>query len=139
MPLFKKRPRTAQQKAQRAQMRIFARLACCAYMVYYVIIPLIRDNPADDSGASGMSPTLRIAIITAFSVITAVLLVLSILEVVKGVKAGEYKATSYSDDEGLFVAESAGGGSGENSESDDDVDDYGDDEDYEYDDDEEDE
>ena len=95
MALFKKRPQTAQQKAQKAQMRIVVRLACCAYIIFYVILPLIRE-PSDEGG---MNPTLKIIIIAAFIAITAVVIVVTVLEVVRNWKAGLYKASSYTDDE----------------------------------------
>ena len=96
MALFKKRPQSAQQKAQRAQIRVAVRLACCIYIVFYVIIPLIRE-PYE---GGGMSPTMRIIVITAFSVITAAIMVATVIEVVRNWKAGLYKASSYTDDEG---------------------------------------
>ena len=94
MPIFKKRPKTAQQKAQGAQMRILVRVLCCAYIIFYVIIPLIRDVPDESS----MSPTIRTIIIAAFIIITAAIIVVTIFEVIRNWKAGLYKATAYTDD-----------------------------------------
>ena len=65
--MFKKKPKSAQQKAQRAQMRILVRLACCGYMIFYVIIPMLRDSDGD----LGMNPTLRTVVIFGFIAITA--------------------------------------------------------------------
>ena len=95
MPFLKKKPKTAQQKAQSAQMRILLRLACCAYIIFYVIIPLIRDAPEPDS----MDPTLKTVVIVAFSAITAAIIVFTIIEFVRNWKAGFYKAAAYTDDE----------------------------------------
>ena len=95
MPFFKKRPRTAQQKAQRTQMRIFAKLACCAYIVFYVIIPLLR-APAEEES---MSPELRYGISAAFIVAVAVIAVLTVREIVLFWKAGLFTADAYEDDE----------------------------------------
>ena len=95
MPFFKNRPKTAQQKAQRTQMRVFMRLVCCAYIVFYVIVPLIRDEPSSD----GMNPTVRIAVVVVFSVVTAVLMVLTVIELIRSWKAGLFKADAYKDDE----------------------------------------
>ena len=93
--MFKKKPKTAQQKAQRAQLRIFARLACCAYIVFYVVIPLIRETPEEN----GMNPTLMVFIVSAFIAIVAVIVVLTIIEIHRSHKSGLFKAEGYTDDE----------------------------------------
>ena len=95
MSLFKKRPKTAQQKAQRAQMRIVLRVFCCAYMVFYIIIPLLREAPEEDN----MNPTLRFVIVAAFIAFTAVILVISVIDFYRSWKAGLFKAEAYEDDE----------------------------------------
>jgi len=96
MAFFKKRPKTAQQKAQGAQMRILIRFLCCAYIIFYVIIPLMRDVP---DGDSSMSPTFRLTVVAVFIAVTAAIIVFTIVEVIRNWKAGLYKATAYTDDE----------------------------------------
>ena len=143
MALFKKRPQTAQQKAQKAQMRIFVRLACCAYIIFYVIIPLIRES----SDGGGMNPTVKTIVIAAFIAITAVIIVVTVLEVIRNWKAGLYKASSYTDDGDNAEIQDEGddeqaAASLESESGEEDVDEYDDDEydnDEEYDDDEDEE
>ena len=93
-------------------MRILVRILCCAYIIFYVIIPLIRDVPEEESS---MSPTFRFIVIAAFIAITAVIIIVSIIEVVRNWKAGLYKASAYTDDEIEGIVE-------ENSELDEDED-----------------
>ena len=95
MPFFKKKPQTAQQKAQKAQLNIVIRLACCGYLIFYVIIPLIRDR----SEQGNLSPTLKIIIIAAFIAITAGIIIMTIVEAVRKWRTGSFKASHYSDDE----------------------------------------
>ena len=131
MSIFSAKPRTAQQKAQRAQTRIFIRIACCAYLVYFVIIPLLRPAVEED----GMSPALRTGVAIAFIAATAFLLIITVRELVVNWKAGLYKAGAYEDDDGLIgrvdtgkiSAESVDDEEAEDDEEDDD-DDYEDDE-----------
>ena len=75
-------------------MQVLLRAVCCGYLVFYVIIPLIRDSSDENS----ISPTLRIAIIVVFSVLTAAIIIFTILEMIRNRKAGLYKATAYKDD-----------------------------------------
>ena len=93
--LFKKRPQTAQQKAQRAQTRVFVRLACCAYIIFYIILPLIR-NPSEEDG---INHTWKIIVVTAFIAGTAAIIIVTIIEIARNWKAGLYKASAYKDDE----------------------------------------
>jgi len=130
MPFFKKRPKTAKQKAQGTQMRILIRLACCAYIVFYVIIPMLRPTSGEDT----MNPTVRVAIAIAFIVIVAVIFALTINETIRTWKAGLFRADAYTDD----TAEGQESGnqnpeieSGDDSDGDGDSDDTDDDE-YEY-------
>ena len=109
----KKRPRTAQQKAQGAQMRIAVRLACCAYIVYYVIVPLISNPPGEDE----INPTFRIAILIAFILAVAGITVFTALEIYRGWKAGIFKASGYKDD---VVNQESGTGNSESGKSSDD-------------------
>ena len=95
MPFFKKKTQTAQQKAQRAQLNIVIRLACCGYLIFYVIIPLIKDR----SEQGNLSPALKIIIIAAFIAITAGIIIMTIIEAVRKWRTGSFKASYYSDDE----------------------------------------
>ena len=108
MALFGKKSKTAQQKAQGAQVRIFIRFACCAYMVYYVIIPMLKT--ADESDT--MAPEWRIGIAVLFIIITAAIAALTVVELVRNWRAGLYRADAYTDDavdEGDAGAKSPGG------------------------------
>ena len=75
-------------------MRVLARLACCAYLVFYVIIPMLR--PSD--GEETMNPSLRVGIAIGFIVVVALITVFTIKEIVQSWKAGLFKADAYSDD-----------------------------------------
>ena len=75
-------------------MGVLLRLACCAYLVFYVIVPMLRGSSAED----GMSPTLKLAIAIAFIVVTAAILVFTAVEFVRNWKAGYNNAASYTDD-----------------------------------------
>ena len=94
MALFKSRPRTAQQKAQRTQMRVLARVACCAYIVFYVVVPMLKEPAGDDS----MQPAMRVGIAVAFIVAVAVIAAFTVREIVLNWKAGFFKAEAYTDD-----------------------------------------
>ena len=96
--MFKRRPKTAQQKAQRAQIRIFLRFAVCAYLVYYIIIPMLRD----ESQTEGMNPTFKLVVICLFIAVTAVIVVVSIFEIIANLRAGVYKPSAYTDDEDVI-------------------------------------
>ncbi|MCL2226786.1 MAG: hypothetical protein FWB97_04050 [Oscillospiraceae bacterium] len=100
MALFKKKekPRTSQQKAQRAQMRMFARLAGCAFLVFTIYE--IATTPTTGDGA--INPTLRIAVIIGFSCAAAFLAIASVVELVQKVRSGVYNAASYDDDPGVW-------------------------------------
>ena len=95
MSLFKKKPKTAQQKAQMTQMRILTRVACCAYIVFYVIVPLLK--PSLDGAV--MNPALRIGIAAAFIAAVVAILAVTAKEAMRTWKAGLFKADAYTDDE----------------------------------------
>jgi uncharacterized protein with PQ loop repeat len=95
MSLFRKRPRSAQQKAQQAKMRIFLRLACCAWLIYYVIVPMLQPAPEGET----MSPALRIAFVVFFIAATVLVLIYTLKEYLRNRKAGKYSADGYEDDE----------------------------------------
>ena len=71
-------------------------MACCVYLVFYVIIPLIRTS-SDENDT--MNPALKSAIIAVFIAVTATFFVVTIIEVVRNWKAGNFKATAYTDDD----------------------------------------
>lgn len=131
-------------------MQILVRLACCAYIIFYVIVPMLK--PTADTDA--MSPTARVAVAVAFIAAVVLIIAITVREVIKNWKAGLYKADAYKDDPGVWgpagadeigesAEESAGynGGGGEDDEEDDDDEEDGeddeDDDDDDYDDDEE--
>jgi len=127
MSLFGNRPRTAQQKAQWAKTRIMIRGAALVYIVFYVVLPMIR---ADVEEADAINPTLRIAIIVFFIVVCIALSIGTILEYIRNNKAGLYKAEAYTDDEGAGGGSVAEAASGDEEDEDNDDDEYDDDEDY---------
>jgi len=118
-------------------MRIFVRLACCAYMIFYIILPLIRETSGSESG---LDPTLRVVIIGAFIAITAVVLALSVREVVLGIRSGSYRPGAYEDDDGVLIPSGAldepqpdGEDEDDEDEDEDEEDDEDEDEDEDYD------
>ena len=130
MALFGKKPRSAQQKAQWAKTRIMIRAAALAYIIFYVLIPLINASPED---VESMNPILRWSIVVAFGVVTAALIVQTTLEYIRNQKAGNYKAEAYTDDPELSEA-SNGNGASVSKDTDDD-DEHDDDDEYDDDDD----
>lgn len=78
-------------------MRVFVRLACCVYIVVYVIIPMLRPPDAEET----MSRALRIGIAAAFSAVVAAFVVITIREIIIYWKAGYFKADAYTDDFGI--------------------------------------
>ena len=139
MALFKDKPKTAQQKAQRAKTSLMIRAVALFYLIFFVIVPLIDAAPED---TENLNPVLRYAIIAFFIIVTAVIGIFTILEYIRNNKAGRYKAEAYKDDEGVEGAtenaeeDSADDETEDDEEYDDEDDDYGDDD---YGDDEEDE
>ena len=128
MSIFGNKPRTAQQKAQSAKMRLMIRLVACLYLVFYIIIPMLRDAPDDDS----MPLVWRVIIITFFIISVGVVAGISLKEYLIKRKTGGFKPEAYEDDPGIVKPE-------EEHDTDDDPDDddydYEDDDDYdEYDD-----
>ena len=94
-------------------MRILARVACCAYLVFYVIIPMLKPPVEDET----MSPEWRIGIAVVFIIAVAAIVGITAREVVINWKAGLFKADAYSDDPEIGgvadEAESAGVGDGD--------------------------
>ena len=137
MALFKRRPKTAEQKAKKAQWGIVARVLACAYIVFYVIIPLINQVMEADTEAGEIDETWAIVFICFFIVAVAVILTMAVVETIRKMKTGAFKASFYTDDE----TNSELGNDAENEEHDDEEDDeeYDEEEDDEYDDEEYDE
>jgi len=98
MALFGNKPKSAQQKAQWAKTRLLLRTVCLVYLVFYVIVPLIR-TPAE--GEEALDPVLRYIIIAVFIIVTGVFSALTGLEYYRNRKAGLYNADAYEDDEGV--------------------------------------
>lgn len=82
-------------------MRILARLLGCGYLIYLVFNNMIGVPPEE----AGFTPTVQVAIIVIFLAAAAALLILSVLEFIKGKKAGVYNESFYTDDPGAFGAE----------------------------------
>ena len=93
MALFKKRPKTSQQKAQKAQLGILARILGCAYLIY-IVYQMFQQAPEDET----INYTLKIAIGVIFIAAAAFLLIITAFEFVRNYKSGFYKAEAYSDD-----------------------------------------
>ena len=93
MALFKKSPKTAKQKAQKAQMNIFVRLFAIGWLVY-IIYQLLSESAED----GGINPTLRIVIVVFFICAAAVIATLTLRELFRNIKSGHYKEAAHSDD-----------------------------------------
>jgi cytochrome c oxidase subunit IV len=91
--MFKRKPkmRTSAEKARRSQMNIFVRLCGCAYLIY-IIVQLVRDD------SSGLSSRLRYTVAAVFILLAAGIVVVTLVDFVRNLKAGAYKAASYTDD-----------------------------------------
>ena len=130
MSLFGNKPRTAQQKAQWAKTRIMIRAAALLYVVFYIVIPMIRNEVEE---ADAINPTLRIVIIVLFVVVCTALIIGTVVEYIRNNKAGLYKAEAYTDDEGVESTGTPETPTGE-AEDEEDEEDEEDDDDYEEDD-----
>jgi len=93
MPFFAKKPKTSTQKAQKAQMGIFIRLAACGYLVY-IIVQMFQVTDEEDS----INPNLKLGIGILFAVAAAVLAAMSVIELVRNYKSGYYKPSAHTDD-----------------------------------------
>ncbi|MDR0491076.1 MAG: hypothetical protein LBH28_07520 [Oscillospiraceae bacterium] len=102
MALFRKRPKTSQQKAQKAQVGILARLIACGYLVY-IVVQMLQTSPEDDT----ISPALKIVIVIVFLAAAAVVITLTLVEFIRNLMSGMYKAASYVDDFASTDGESA--------------------------------
>ena len=133
MSFFSNKPRTAQQKAQGAKMRMMIRLVAIGYLVFYIIVPMIRDAPDDDS----IPMFWRIVIIVFFIAAVSVIGVISAVEFITKQKTGGYKADAYEDDPGISKPYEEPADI-DDEDDEDDEDDFEDDDDYDYDEDDDD-
>jgi len=131
MSLFGNRPRSAQQKAQWAKTRLVLRGAALAYLVVFIIIPMINPKPED---IDAMNPIVRYAIIAFFIIACGGLIIVTIRDYFRSQKNGLFSPEAYEDDEVDDVGESTDSSDDED-ESEDYDDDDEDDEDYDDDDD----
>ena len=83
--------RTPQELAQRAMLSTIARLGACGYLIY-LMIKLIRETDRKPL-------TMVIAII--FLAAATVVIILTLVEFVKGIKNGVYKESTYYTEEYL--------------------------------------
>jgi hypothetical protein len=83
--------RTPKQQADRAAMRLLARLGACALLVYFVI-KLLLQTGADTPGSRPPA-----AVIVVLSALTVVVIALTVLEFIRGAKAGAYSSSTYEE------------------------------------------
>ncbi len=83
--------RTPQELAQRAMLSTIARLGACGYLIY-LMIKLIRETDRKPL-------TMVIAIV--FLAAATVVIILTLVEFVKGIKNGVYKESTYYTEEYL--------------------------------------
>lgn len=89
----KKKPQTSTQKAQKAQLNIIARILACGYLLY-IIHQLVTVSAEE----SGINPTLRMGIIIVFTLASAAIITVTIIEFVQKLRGGNYKESFYDDD-----------------------------------------
>lgn len=83
--------RTPKQRAERAQMSIFARLAGCAYLIY-IMVKLLR-TPSETAPATQTTTIIAIIMI----VLSIVVIGFTAIEFLRGLKTGVYKTSTYED------------------------------------------
>ena len=84
--------RTPAQKAQRAQLGIFARLAGCAYLIY-IMVKILR-TPGEEANTSTVTIIAIIMLVLSVFVIA-----ITLREFYFGLKSGRYKAATYYEEE----------------------------------------
>ena len=90
--MFKKdSERTPQELAQRAVLSTIARLGACGYLIY-IMIKLIRQTERKP---------VTIVIAVVFLAAAAVVITLTLIEMVRGIKNGMYKESTYYTEEYL--------------------------------------
>lgn len=83
--------RTPKQKAEKAALNVLARLAGCAFLVYYVVQLL--------TAADAPKTPVAIIIGIVFVIAAAVVIVINVLDFFRGWKEGRFKAETYAEDE----------------------------------------
>ena len=91
--------RTPQEKAQRAKMSIFARLAGCAYLIY--IIYQLLTTP--QQGTMDTKTTTIISIV--LMVLTVGVIAITVYDFFRGLKSGLFNAATYEDADDFHVHE----------------------------------
>jgi flagellar biosynthesis/type III secretory pathway M-ring protein FliF/YscJ len=86
------RERTPAQRAQRAQLGIFARLAGCGYLIYIMVKML--QTPSET-----MPRTVVVIIAVVMLALSAFVIVITIREFIRGLQTGRYKAATYEEEE----------------------------------------
>ena len=119
MSLFRKRPKTAQQKAQMAKSRIMIRALAIAFLVWYVIIPFINMGPED---IEEVGAVLRYVVIVFFILACVAVAALTIHDYIKDKKAGKFDPASYTDDVIEGAEETVDDNDGDEDDDDDDED-----------------
>ena len=84
--------RSPSQKAQRAQLGIFVRLAGCGYLIY-IMVKLLQ-TPSEDAAMSPTTVTIIAVVMIALSVF---IIAITIREFIFGLKNGHYKTASYEE------------------------------------------
>jgi FtsH-binding integral membrane protein len=80
--------RTPKEQAERALMRTIARLGACGLLIYFVI-KFLATTPQEP----GSSSPVIIAIV--FLALSAVVIVITIIDLINNIKAGAYNASTY--------------------------------------------
>ena len=93
--MLRKPPKTPSEKANRATLRIIARLAGCAYLIY-ILYQLIKNTNTEDSG---MSLPVVIIISAVIIIISVILIVLTVMDFVSGLKNHDYSMHKYYQEE----------------------------------------
>lgn len=113
--MFKKNTeRTPQERAQRAKFSVLARLGACAYLIYIMYQLLFPPQ-----GTEPPSQIMTI-IIVVMIVLSAVVILMTLNELYRGLKAGRYNAATYEDESVLPQATQETADNGEDSANQDD-------------------
>ncbi len=93
--MLRKPPKTPSEKANRATLRIIARLAGCAYLLY-ILYQLIKNTNTEDSG---MSMPVVIIISAVIIIVSLILIVLTVMDFINGLKNHDYSMHKYYQEE----------------------------------------
>lgn len=83
--------RTPKQRAERALMNIIARLGGCGFLIYFVV--KVMTAPAE----SKPDPTTTAIISIVFLLVSALVIFITVLDLVKGFRLGRFKASTYEE------------------------------------------